>query len=367
MDGERTVSVVVDGLRVNVRVPAGAKAVDVDVTGAGEAPATEPIRAAGAPIADDFEAFRRHADVNLGLSATTLRKKMFTLRRWQREIGWQTRADVAPESFWTWMSEQGDLAQQTRANLIATAKGFYDFLMATGRVQADRNPFAHRSPHKGRSIRQRGQGVRPLTVDETRVLIERALQLMPYAKGVAANRPLWYAFAFVSGIRRNEIRQLRAGDLHLSGVPQAPAVPLVIVPNERDSAKCGHGGPVALSDELAARLERYVADEGLAPDDRLFARTPGYDRLYADLEAAGIAKPSERGIGFHSFRKGVLNHLAFAGDRPALKLAQGHARHASEAMTERHYLSQWEDAKASYRVLRGLRLFPDSEAKAVAI
>ena len=142
-----------------------------------------------------------------------------------------------------------------------------------------------------------------------------------------------YVFAATTGVRSNEIRQLRAGDFDLGS-----AVPHVVIPARIAKARREH--QVRLENPLVVEM---LGDRlrSLLPGARVFAM-PSPSKvapmLRRDLEAASIPYRDEHGhvIDFHGLRGVYLNWVYRAVDDP--KSGATLARHADSRTAWRHYL-----------------------------
>jgi integrase len=144
-------------------------------------------------------------------------------------------------------------------------------------------------------------------------------------------RALIYKTFLLTGLRANELRTLRVGDLSFGDVPFL----VLRVTNE----KSRKGSTVPLRDDLAADLKRWT--DGRAPGDLVFYVPTGLLRiLNRDLEAAGIPKVDEHGkrIHLHALRHSTGTHLSKAGVSP--RTAQAVMRHSDIALTMRTYTDE---------------------------
>lgn len=208
-----------------------------------------------------------------------------TLKRIARLIskaGWQRLADVRPDSF---VRALGSLrsSAKTQKEYQVSANAFLNWLVKT--EQLARNPLA-----KVDMIDIRGKQVR-----SSRAFTEKEIVRL---LEVAGYRRIVYLTLLYTGQRKEEVRSLVWGDVHLD---DANPYALFRDTTTKDKKKRA----VPLRAELAADLR------GIRPDDvdegrRVFRQVfPDYKTLRADFERAGIPHKDALGrvVHFHSFRK----------------------------------------------------------------
>lgn len=115
---------------------------------------------------------------------------------------------------------------------------------------------------------------------------------------VAGRRLPTYLVLLYTGQRKEEVRSLVWGDLHLDEVQ-----PYVLV--RESTTKDKDKRAVLLHRDLAALLREMRPADATPTTSVCFGRVPTYESLRADLERAGIPHTDEFGrvVHFHAFRK----------------------------------------------------------------
>lgn len=213
-------------------------------------------------------------------------------------------------------------ADTTRNSWLSTLRGFGRFLVRSRRLRD--NPFELLARQKGdpdpRRVRM------PLSADQLELLVARTREHAP-------RRALLYRFAALTGLRANECRQLRFGDLVLGADPH------VVVQSRW--AKNRRRAEIPLAESLAAELRAVVPPPVAAGPQVAVAVFVVPARIAAwlrrDAERAGIAATDAQGrvLDFHSLRVSTATLLARAGVAPAV--AQRILRHHDPKLTMKHY------------------------------
>lgn len=128
---------------------------------------------------------------------------------------------------------------------------------------------------------------RALSLDE----IKRLLGVAPPFRAVV------YLTAIYTGLRRNELNQLKWGDLHLDGLQPYVLAPATITKNRKEAK-------LPLRPEVVAALNS-IRPETAAPFQWVFHHeVPRVRTLQKDLAAAGVKFIDESGrrMDFHSLR-----------------------------------------------------------------
>ncbi len=170
-----------------------------------------------------------------------------------------------------------------------------------------------RGPNKGKPV--------------AKVSAERQAKL----KRLGTERALIYKTLILTGLRSNELRTLRVGELSFGDVPF-----LVLRSCNEKSRK---GSTVPLRSDLAADLKQWC--EGMKATDLVFRVPTGLLRiLNRDLIAAGIDKIDESNgrIHLHAMRHSTGTHLSAAGVAP--RTAQAVMRHSDIALTMNTYTDE---------------------------
>jgi integrase len=224
----------------------------------------------------------------------------------------------------------------------------------TGDRRITSNPFAGFGKKNERDNRRRI--ARALTLDEMRLLLDQARRrplddaltirrgknvgqrtanLSPERRAelerLGHERALIYKTLILTGLRKNELRTLRVGDLSFGDVPF-----LVLRSANEKNRK---GSSVPLRSDLAAELREWT--RGRSAGDLVFNLPSGLLRiLNRDLVAAGIDKIDERDgrVHLHALRHSTGTALSMAGVSP--RTAQAVMRHSNVNLTMNTYTDQ---------------------------
>ena len=238
--------------------------------------------------------------------------------RLSAECGWRTLADIDADAFDRWRetatskvahnrkySEGADrvpMGARTKNHYLETLRAFCNWCVKRKRIGG--NPVAHveKVDQAGALRRER----RPLTEDE----LGRLLAAVP------DEYQLLYRVALATGLRMDELRQLRWGGLRLANGDK-PHVQL-----RAKATKARRADFVPLRAELAEllTLTRGVAIDG----DNVFARVPRATEHRRWLAAAGIPYTDAEGrrADLHALRHtyGTLLSKAGVSPREAMEL-----------------------------------------------
>ncbi len=246
--------------------------------------APKPVReAAGMPVAmlvDEYEADLRGRELSRRHVHDTTRR----IRTAIDQNRWNVVSEIRADSFVRWRSTL-ICSPKTKKEYQLSLGAFLNWLVATGRLLV--NPLA-----RVRHVETRGKQVRPY-----RAFTEEELQRL---FAVAGKRRVAYQMLLYTGQRKNEVRSLAWGDLHLDGDQ-----PYALFRESTTKDK----------DKRAVPLRREIVEElkALGPKEGSFRlkkavfwyNWPTYDILRTDLKRAGIERVDALGrvLHFHSFRK----------------------------------------------------------------
>jgi len=161
-------------------------------------------------------------------------------------------------------------------------------------------------------------------------------KVKPHTKAKALRkgreRRLVYMLAVWTGLRRNEIRQLTWGDVHLDTIPGHIILRARTTKSKRADSLPLH---VQIADELRAWRPGKIS-----PDDRVVSTVPHMKTLRADLALAGIAYKDDAGryVDFHSLR--VLLSTMLAAHKVSPRAAQALMRHTDPRLTAAVYTDE---------------------------
>ena len=152
------------------------------------------------------------------------------------------------------------------------------------------------------------------------------------ARRKGRERRLVYLLAAWTGLRRNEIRQLTWGDVHVDTIPARITLRARTTKSKRADALPMHP---QLADEL-----RAWRPASAGPTDFVISTVPHMNCLRADLALAGIAHKDEAGryVDFHSLRVSLATMLA--ANRVSPRAAQALMRHTDPRLTAGVYTDE---------------------------
>ncbi len=247
----------------------------------------------------------------------------------------------------------------TRKKHLSTINSFAEWCRKKDRIE--RNPLDRVTVPGGEEVRPR----RALAEDEIRRLLEaakrRPLDDAGTNRGGRGNkggrvihaarigeelreklllrgrgRNLLYKLAIFTGLRKNEIANLRVGHLKLDGPLPTYELPGKYTKGRRSSRLKPARG--ALLPEFAAELRQFIEDSGKGPKDVLFPITDKLNRVFRnDLKAAGIAEQDDEGryATFHSLRHSANTLLGLA--KVPVRLRMLFMRHSDIRLTMQRY------------------------------
>ncbi len=171
-------------------------------------------------------------------------------------------------------------------------------------------------------------------------------------------RALIYKTAILTGLRLNEMRTLKVGDLSFGDVP--------FIRLQRSNEKNRKGSTVAMRSDLAMDLKAWCI--GRPASDLVFRVPAGLLRIMnRDLIAAGIPKVDSEGqiVHVHALRHSFGTHLSIAGVAP--RIAQAAMRHSDISLTMSTYVdARLLDTSAAFEALPSLPIGSSFVAPTVA-
>jgi integrase len=226
--------------------------------------------------------------------------------------GWTLPRDVTADSFTAWRAQQTK-APKTLNDYLDVANALLNWMQRCGRIIA--NPLASvgKVQTAGKEVRVR------------RAFTDRELgQLL----AVAGPRRTLYLTALHTGLRRNELRSLLWGDVHLDAVK-----PFLRV--RASTTKNGKGATIWVRDDLAADLAAFRPADAMSGDRVFPLLTRKLDAFKLDLEAAKIPfKVDGRQADFHSLRHTLGTIMARHNVGP--RVAMDVMRHSDMRLTVRY-------------------------------
>jgi integrase len=266
------------------------------------------------------------------------------LEKLRDDLDWRTLADVRRDGLDLWLAEQAgkDRSARSRNAYRVAASGFCSWLVETNRLAA--NPFARLAKANEKADPRRPR--RALTPAELCRLIEAAQNapdrpnlkpdeeakpkgIRPAKRLPGRGRADLYAFLAGTGLRINEVRQLKVADLDLDG--QVPGIML-----RAKTTKNKDGGFIPLRADLVVMLRPHV--QGKRPTQKVF-NVPAdlIRRFHADCKRAGIPRYDDRNhqVDLHSLRLSFGTLLALSG--VPLTVTQRLMRHSDPKLTSNIY------------------------------
>lgn len=235
------------------------------------------------------------------------------LTRLMDECGWKLPKDVTAESFMAWRRRQR-LNAKTLNDYFAEMKGFLRWMERQDRLVV--NPLQRVEKIKRPDM---DSPIRALSMEELTALL-----------AVSPERRPIYLLAVTTGLRRNEIDELRWSDVHLDAAHPYLAVRGSTTKNRKSVTIPLHEDAVAELKSLKSR--RNNSGGAVFPE-----KVPDMATFRADLKAAGIREEDDSGrrVIFHSLRHTTATLLAQVG--VAARVAQELMRHSDPKLTHRLY------------------------------
>jgi integrase len=232
------------------------------------------------------------------------------------KCGWKKINDIKAASFIAWRADQSHRAPKTLNEFLGSASAFCSWLVDLGKLPSNPMDKVKRAETRGQERRKR----RVLTEDELRGLC-----------AAAGKRALIYAFAFYTGIRRNELKNILVVQVETRGERMCVSVRAAVSKN-REEAR------LPIHHALVPRLKQHLAER--IGCERLFASIPRCDTLRADLKRAGIPYRDSEGrqADFHSLRHATSTHMG--ANHAAPRAQMGMMRHHDMKLTMATYTDE---------------------------
>ncbi len=211
------------------------------------------------------------------------------VRRLIADCGWNNVGQIGADAFQCWRSSHGSKAAKTLNDYQDALTGFLKWLVRNKRVVGNALDGVPKAQTRGRERRVR----RALSIEELNGLV-----------GVSGIRKIGYLLAALTGLRRNEIKNLQWGDVHLEG-----EMPFIAV--RACTTKNADRAEIPLHPQLARALgeirpERVEQRELVLHREQLASMC----MMRKDLEAASVSFIDGQGrrADFHALR-GTFNML----------------------------------------------------------
>ena len=227
---------------------------------------------------------------------------------------WTFAQDVTADSFVEWRNTQTK-APKTVNEYLTSAKGFFNWLVAYGRIPV--NPLA-----AVKKVESRGREVR----------IRRAFNAaeLDQLLSVAGAHRIVYLTAVLTGIRHGELKELRWSDFNLGDEKPSVTVRASVSKNHKQAC-------LPLHPALAKALRAFRPANADAGDLAFKGLVPRSKVFNAQLTVGKISKKDTQGrvVDFHSLRHTFCTNLHLAGvsQREAMELM----RHSDPRLTANTY------------------------------
>ena len=230
------------------------------------------------------------------------------------DCGWTYPQDATADSFGVWRKAQNK-SQKTLNEYLTSAKGFFTWLVAQGRIPANPLLAVQKGEARGRQVRPR----RAYNDSELAALL-----------AVAGEQRIVYLTAALTGIRHGELKELCWGDFNLVGEKPSVTVRASVSKNHRQAC-------LPLHPDLVAVLRQLRPANAEAGELVFKGRVPRSEIFIGHLKAANIVKTDSQGrvVDFHSLRHTFCTNLHRAGvsQREAMELM----RHNDPRLTASTY------------------------------
>jgi integrase len=260
-------------------------------------------------------------DVYIGLCDARMARLM-------KECGWSTLGDISADGFTRWRETATatvghakkagtnvvTMGARTRNHYLETLRCFCRWVIKRKRMPT--NPVADVAPVE--TVGQLRRERRALTEDE----------LIALLGAVKPRHSLAYRIILATGLRRDELRQLRWGDVKLNA-------PMPFIQLRAETTKAKRADVLPVRGDLAKLLTESRGDAG--DDDRICRSIPSMETHRRYLDKAGIAYLDDRGrrADFHSLRHSYGSLLAKSGVAPRVAMAL--MRHTDMRLTMNVY------------------------------
>jgi len=230
------------------------------------------------------------------------------------DCGWTYPQNVTADSFGVWRKVQNK-SQKTLNEYLTSAKGFFAWLVAQGRIPANPLLAVQKGEARGRQVRPR----RAYNDAELAALL-----------AVAGEQRIVYLTAALSGIRHGELKELCWGDFNLNGEKPSVTVRASVSKNHRQAC-------LPLHPDLVAALLQFRPANAQAGELVFKGLVPRSEIFVGHLKAANTLKTDSQGrvVDFHSLRHTFCTnlHRAEVSQREAMELM----RHNDPRLTASTY------------------------------
>lgn len=247
-----------------------------------------------------------------GCAPNTLSKYRNSLPKLFERCGWSDLRSVSARGFCEWRA-RSQLKPKTVNDLLMSARTFFRWLVH--QRMCLENPLTYVERDKRPTTQYR----RALSNADAQKLLEVAPE----------SRALIYLVALNTGLRRDELRQLRWGDLILEDEKPRLRVRASMSKNRRDAV-------LNLNRDFASSLLR-MRPLDWAPFQPLFTHIPRMPAIRGDMKRAGIPTTDDQGrtVDLHSLRMTYGTNLTTSGASPRVVMEL--MRHSDIKLTMKIY------------------------------
>jgi len=309
------------------------------------------------PMEEHLTAFETYLR-SRGNTAKHVSNTLYRIRTVFTQAKVKTWSDVRPGRISTIVSSLkrggNSLSPRTKNYFLRDLKSFARWCVRDARIPS--SPIEHLRPLDAAKIRaDRRYERRPLTVEETRLLLQKTATAGEHHGMTGKARSILYRLAIESGLRAAELRSLSKSSFDF-------AAHTVTV--ESGYTKNKEKAVLPLRQETAELLKSHLASS--LPTSPAFPGMPETltaEMVRADLQIAGIEHMDASGklIDFHSLRGTCASFLAAVGTHP--KIMQKVLRHSSITLTLDLYTTVYAvDVKKAIGLLPTFTEEPADEA-----
>ncbi len=246
-----------------------------------------------------------------------------------KELKWKTIQDITSNSFIQWRS-LNEKSPKTLNEYLSSIRGLLDWMVKSGRLE--RNPLKsiERLSTKNKQTFKR----RALTMDEC----ERLLN-------AAAHRKITYLLAIYTGLRRNELKQLKWTDIEFS---EDGRCSIILRP---ETTKNGDGGIIPVHRMVAEELRLHRGTQKPKSDFVLYKILPIIDTHRRILKKAGIEYEVDgnRRADFHALRHTydtMMGNVGIPDSKRMLLMRHSDPKLTTQVYTDRQVIQLDEDVQS---------------------
>jgi integrase len=288
--------------------------------------------AAGMPLLDHLDDYEKVLTAN-GRSEKHISHVIYRAKRVITECKFYFWPDVASSKVQQYLSKLHDngrgLSAQTVSFYAQSFKQFCRWMYFDGR--ASECPVANYSIGR---VNDKTRHRRALTVDEISRLLELTEKSKEIVYGVfGVERSLIYRLALETGLRANEIKNLKISDFDFNNkVPTVTVQAMYSKRRQTDVLPLRLETVLMLKDKLDFTCKLPMVDAFNTPHVSNFCKMYAYDRKNAHISY----KDNTGGVSdFHGLRHTFITMMAKSGIHP--KMAQTLARHSDINLTMNRY------------------------------